>query len=140
MGAIAQPISKVIGNKRWKGNREVSSIIIILSGLGRIKRNVPTYSKTCLEVEAAGCGDRDVGLVKIDSAAVVGKALLKIEPCVETDSAAVVQKRVAHKLLGIEACTEAVIAFFVIELDLRYYVVIGFYAQAVQHIAAAQLH
>jgi hypothetical protein len=66
--------------------------------------------------------------------------LLKIEPCVETNRAAVVQKRVAQKLLGIEACAEAVIAFFLVELYLRYYVVIGFYTQAVQHIAAAQLH
>lgn len=127
-------------NKTSHLHKEVYSIIIILSGLGRIKRNVPPYSETRLEVEAAGCGDGDVGLVKIDGASVVGKALLKIEPCVETNRAAVVQKRVAQKLLGIEACAEAVIAFFVIELDLRYYVVVGFYAQAVQHIAAAKLH
>ena len=42
--------------------------------------------------------------------------------------------------MGIEAWCKAVVAFFVVELELRYNVVVGFDAQAVQHVAAAELH
>ena len=93
-----------------------------------------------MEVEAAGGGDRCVGLVKIDGAAVVGEALLKIEAGVEAGRAAVVEKGVADELLGVETGAEAIVAFFVVELDLWHHVVVGFYAQAVQHVAAAELH
>ena len=115
-------------------------IIIELSGFGRIKRNVPAHAKTGLEVEAKGSGDRDVGLVKVDGAAVVGKALLEIKPCIKTVRTPVIEKGVANKLLGIEARGEAVIAFFVVEFYLRNYVVVGFDAHMVQDAAATELN
>lgn len=86
-------------------HKDVYSIIIILPRLRRIKRNIPTYPETRLEVEAAGSRNRHVGLVKIDSAAVVGEALLKIKARVEARGAAVIEKRIADELLGVEART-----------------------------------
>ena len=124
----------------WKFELCRKSIIIKLPRLRRVKRNIPTQAKAGLQIEAAGGRDRNGGLVKVAATAVVGEALLKIEAGVEARGAAVVQKGIANKLLGIDAGAEAVIAFFVVELELWHYVVIGFYAQAVQHIAAAELH
>ena len=89
-----------------------------------------------MEVEAKGGGDRDVGLVKVDGAAVVGEALLEIKPCIKTVRTPVIEKGIANKLLGIEARGEAVIAFFVVEFNLRNYVVVGFDAHMVQDVAA----
>ncbi len=54
-------------------------------------------------------------MVKVDGAAVVGEALLKIEACIKTVGTLVVQEGIADKLLGIDARGEAVIALFVIE-------------------------
>jgi hypothetical protein len=67
-------------------------IIIKISWLRRIKRDVPTEAKAGLEVEAQGCGNWDVGLVKVDGAAVVGKALLKIKAHIKTVGAFVIQE------------------------------------------------
>ena len=55
-------------------------------------------------------------LVKIDCAAVVGEALLKIKPCIKTCRAMVIQKAIANKLLYIDARSKSVIALFVVEL------------------------
>ena len=89
-------------------------IIIKLSGFRRIKRNVPADAKACLEVEAQGCGNWNIGLVKIDATAVMGEALLKIEACIKTVGTFVVQEGIADKLLGIDAGGKAIVALFVI--------------------------
>ena len=116
------------------------SIIIEISGFGGIEWNVPTHAKTSLEVEAKGSRDWNVGLVKVDGAAVVGEALLEVKPRIKTVRTPVVEKRIAHKLLGIEASGEAVIAFFVVEFNLWHDVIVGFYAQMMKHVATAQLN
>ena len=67
-------------------------IIIKISWLRRIKRDVPTEAKAGLEVKAQGCRDRRVRLVKVDSAAVVGEALLKIKAHIKTIGAFVIQE------------------------------------------------
>ena len=114
-------------------------IVVILPRLCRIKRDVPADAEAGLEVEAAGGGDGHIGLVKVDGAAVVGETLLEVEAGVEARRAAVVEKGVADELLGVEAGCETVIALFVVELDLRHDVVVGFDAQAVEHVATAEL-
>ena len=108
----------------------------------KFKRTVLSVSISSMMIALAGCGGGGGGgggagggggylraevpyhtpvrvatvdpLVKVDGAAVVGEALLKIEACIKTVGTLVVQERIADKLLGIDAGGKAIVAFFVI--------------------------